>query len=162
MKLDAIDRKILQILQAEGRITNAALAKQAGISPPAMLDRVKRLEAAGVITDFVALVDPDQVGVGVIAFVRISLNAHQLPNVEAFSEKILAMEEVLECHQLSGPDDYLLKVALKSVKDYGDFAFKKLATIEGVHSINSSFVLGTLKYRTAFPAEFMEAAGEKN
>ncbi len=161
MKLDAIDQKILQILQSEGRITNAALAREAGISPPAMLDRVKRLEAAGIITNFVALVDPDRVGVGVIAFVRVSLDAHRLPHVEAFSEKILSMEEVLECHQLSGPDDYLLKVALKSVKDYGDFAFKRLAAINGVQSINSSFVLGTLKYQTAFPTGFMEAAGEK-
>ena len=134
-----------------GRITNANLAKQIGISPPAMLERVKRLESSGVITRFVALVDPEPIGIGVIAFVRVSLAAHQLPNVDQFAAKMIALEEVLECHQVSGPDDYILKVALKSVKDYSDFTFKKLAAIEGVQSINSSFVLGTIKHQTGFP-----------
>ncbi|MEJ2038930.1 MAG: Lrp/AsnC family transcriptional regulator [Desulfosarcinaceae bacterium] len=153
MKLDETDRNILRILQREGRITNANLAKRIGISPPATLERVKRLEAAGVISRFVAMVDPDQIGVGAIVFVRVSLAAHQLPRVDEFSAKILEMDEVLECHQLSGSDDYILKVALKNVRDYRDFAFKKLATIEGVRSINSSFVLGTIKYQTALPIE---------
>lgn len=151
MKLDDTDRNILRILQQHGRITNASLAKQIGISPPAMLERVRRLEQGGVITRFVALLDPDPIGIGVIAFVRVSLEAHQLPRVDDFALKMLALDEVLECHQVSGPDDYILKVALKNVKDYADFAFKKLAAIEGVQSINSSFVLGTIKYQTAFP-----------
>jgi Lrp/AsnC family leucine-responsive transcriptional regulator len=156
MKLDDVDRKILKILQSEGRITNADLAKRIGISPPAMLERVKRLEAAGVIYRFVALVDPDRIGIGAIAFVRVSLAVHQLPNVDAFAERIKDIEEVLECHQVSGPDDYILKVALHRVKDFRDFTFKKLASIDGVQSINSSFVLGTLKYQTALPIDLPE------
>lgn len=156
MKLDETDRNILRILQCEGRITNANLAKRIGISPPAMLERVKRLEAAGVISRFVALVDPDLVGVGAIAFIRVSLAAHQLPRVDEFSAKILQMDEVLECHQVSGSDDYILKVALKNVRDYRNFTFNKLATIEGVQSINSSFVLGTIKYQTALPIDSPE------
>jgi Lrp/AsnC family leucine-responsive transcriptional regulator len=151
MKLDDVDRKILRILQEQGRITNASLAKQIGISPPAMLERVKRLESTGVISRFVALLNPDLIGVGVIAFIRVSLAAHQLPRMDEFSEKILEMDEVLECYQVSGPDDYVLKVALTNVKDYRDFTFKKLASIEGVQSINSSFVLGTIKNKTALP-----------
>jgi len=157
MKLDETDRNILRILQREGRITNANLSKRIGISAPAMLERVKRLESAGVITRFVALVDPEQIGVGAIAFVRVSLAAHQLPKVDQFSAKIRQMEEVLECYQVSGSDDYILKVALKNVRDYRDFTFKKLATIEGVQSINSSFVLDTIKYQTALPIQSPEA-----
>ncbi|MCP4748285.1 MAG: Lrp/AsnC family transcriptional regulator [Desulfobacteraceae bacterium] len=153
MKLDAIDLKIIRILQTQGRITNANLAKNIGISPPAMLERVKRLESSGVITQYVALLNPDLIGVGVIAFIRVSLTAHQLQYVDKFSTKILQMQEVLECHQVSGADDYILKVALKSVKDYREFTFKKLACLEGIQSINSSFVLGTLKYQTALPVQ---------
>lgn len=157
MKLDDTDRRIMRILQTQGRITNAALAKQIGISPPAMLERVKRLENAGVISRFVALLDPEKIGVGVIAFVRVSLAAHQLPHVDDFSAKIAELDEVLECHQVSGPDDYILKVALRSMSEYRDFTFKKLAAIEGVQSINSSFVLGTIKYQTAYPVEDPQA-----
>ncbi|KAB1438958.1 Lrp/AsnC family transcriptional regulator [Pseudodesulfovibrio senegalensis] len=151
MKLDAMDHDILEILQREGRITNAELAKRLGISPPAMLERVKRLENSGVIDRFVAVVSPQKVGVGIIAFVRVSLGAHNLQDFENFRDHIETMDEVLECYQLSGEDDYLLKVALPDMPGYADFAFSKLAPIHGVQSINSSFVLGTIKQDTALP-----------
>ncbi len=151
MKLDAMDHDILEILQREGRITNAELAKRLGISPPAMLERVKRLENNGVIDRFVAIIAPEKVGVGIIAFVRVSLGAHKLEDFENFRDHIDSMDEVLECYQLSGEDDYLLKVALADMADYANFAFSKLAPITGVQSINSSFVLGTIKQDTALP-----------
>lgn len=151
VKLDKMDRSILKILQREGRITNSELAKRLGISPPAMLERVKRLENSGTIERFVALVDPEKIGVGIIAMVRVSLGAHQLKDFETFKNHVDEMEEVLECYQVSGEDDYLLKVALPDMKSYADFAFSKLSPIPGVQSINSSFVLGTIKQGTALP-----------
>ncbi len=156
MKIDKIDQKILTIMQAEGRITNSSLAKRVGISPPAMLERVKRLESAKAIKKFVALVDPDQVGVGVIAFVRVTLAVHQMPEMQSFKDLIADMDEVLECYLLSGTDDYLLKVALESVSSYSEFTLKKLAAIPGVQSIKSSFVLGTIKYQTILPVRISD------
>ncbi|WP_147820623.1 Lrp/AsnC family transcriptional regulator [Salidesulfovibrio onnuriiensis] len=150
-KLDEMDRNILKILQREGRITNSELAKRLGISPPAMLERVKRLENSGVIKKFVALADAEKVGMGIIAFVRVSLGAHQLKDFETFKNHVDKMEEVLECYQVSGEDDYLLKVALPDMQSYADFAFAKLSPIPGLQSINSSFVLGTIKQETALP-----------
>lgn len=151
MKLDSLDYGILEILQQEGRITNANLAKRLGISPPAMSERVKRLEHHGIIDRFAALVSPEKIGIGIIAFVRVSLGAHRAEDFENFRDYIQEMEEVMECYQLSGEDDYLLKVALPDMPSYSDFTFNKLASMKGVQGINSSFVLGTVKQKTALP-----------
>ncbi len=158
MKIDETDQKILQILQQNGRITNSKLAKHIGISPPAMLERVKRLEAAGVISKFVALVDPEKIGIGVLVFVNVTLAVHQMPSVGVFEEKIGEMDEVLECYQVSGEYDYLLKVCLKNVKGYSDFAFNRLAAIPGVERIRSAFILKSPKVETGFPVEITKSA----
>ena len=115
MKLDETDIRILNILQKDGKITNAKLASTIGISPPAMLERVKRLESSGVITRFVALVDRKQVGIGIIALVHVSLAVHQMSSLDNFKNRIKALEEVLECYQISGDSDFMLKVALSSL-----------------------------------------------
>jgi len=151
MKLDETDLKILEILQVDGRITNAQLARTVGISPPAMLDRVRRLEKARVISRFVALLDRKQVGIGVIAFVSVSLSVHQLSSLDNFRHIISELDEVLECYQISGNSDFLLKVGLKSLDSYSDFVINKLTGIEGIQNITSSFVLDTVKYSTALP-----------
>jgi len=153
MKLDDTDIKILKILQTNGRITNAKLAQQVGISPPAMLDRVKRLEKSGIISGFVALVDRKKVGMGVLAFVSVSLSAHQMSSLDNFKRTISKLEEVLECYQISGESDFILKVALKSLDGYSDFVINKLTGIEGIQNIQSTFVLDTIKNSTALPVE---------
>jgi Lrp/AsnC family leucine-responsive transcriptional regulator len=151
MKLDATDKKILDILQVDGRITNAKLASMIGISPPAMLERVRRLEASGVISQYVALVDREKVGLGVMAIVSVSLAIHELSSVDLFREKLLALDEVLECHQVTGEDDFILKVALESINTYSDFAMHKLAAIPGIQNFKSAFILSTIKNSTSFP-----------
>ncbi len=151
MKLDEIDIKILEIIQNDGRITNAKLASRIGISPPAMLDRVKRLESSGVIAKFVALVDRKKIGVGILAFVSVSLAVHQMSSLDNFYNKILELDEVLECYQISGDNDFILKVALKSLDIYSDFVVNRLTGIPGIQNINSTFVLKTIKNSTAFP-----------
>lgn len=153
MKLDEIDIKILEIIQKDGRITNAKLASKIGISPPAMLDRVKRLESTGVISRFVALVDRKKIGVGIIAFVSVSLAVHQMSSMDSFVSKILELDEVLECYQISGDSDFILKVALKSLDIYSDFVVNRLTGIPGIQNIKSTFVLKTIKNSTVFPSK---------
>ncbi len=151
MKLDDIDLRILEIMQRDGRITNAKLASNIGISPPAMLERVKRLESSGTISKFVALIDRKNVGVGVMAFVSVSLAVHQMSSLDSFVEKIQELDEVLECYQISGDSDFILKVALKSLDNYSDFVINRLTGIVGIQNIKSTFVLKTVKHNTAFP-----------
>lgn len=156
MKLDETDYKILEVLQQDGRITNSKLSSLIGISPPATLERVRRLETSGVISRYTALVDREKIGLGAMAIVSVSLAAHKLTSVDGIKEKLLEFDEVLECHQVSGKDDFILKVALESIKSYSEFAMTKLASIPGIQNFNSSFVLATIKNSTCFPIRPMQ------
>lgn len=151
MKIDEIDKKILENLQQNGRITNTKLASTIGISPPAMLERVRRLETLGVISRYAAIVDREKIGLGVMAIVSVSLAVHELESVDRFRERLLELDEVLECHQVTGEDDFILKVASESINSYTEFAMKKLAAIPGIQNFKSSFVLATIKNSTSFP-----------
>ncbi len=148
MSMDQTDRKILNILQVDGRITNARLAAAIGISPPAMLERVKRLEASGVIRRYVALLDREKAGYGLMAVIVISLSLHNIPSLEKIKERFVMLEEVLECYQLTGDVDFMLKVAVKDMPSFTAFINDKLAGIPGIQNIRTSFVLDTLKSST--------------
>jgi len=151
MKIDEIDKKILETLQPNGRITNAKLAATVGISPPAMLERVRRLEAAGVITRYAAIVDREKIGLGVMAIVSISLAVHKFESIDQFRERLLELDEVLECHQVTGEDDIILKIAVESINSYSEFVMNKLAAIPGIQNFKSHIVLSTMKNSTSFP-----------
>lgn len=151
MKFDDIDLKIIERLQSDGRITNAKLAAEANISPPGMIDRVKRLEKAGVIKQYAALVDPAKVGRGTMAMVMVSLAIHQLPSVEDFTDAVKSLDEVLECFHITGADDFLLKVAVRDLKEYEEFVLNKLSRIRGVGKITTNMVLSTIKYESKIP-----------
>ena len=148
MKFDEIDKKILDILQTSSNITNAQLAAEVGISPSGMLDRVKRLESAGVIKKYVALLDPQKAGRGTLALVSVSLTAHKTNAFERFTQKMKELEEVLECYHTAGDEDFVLKVAVKNIEEYEFFLLNKLQKIEGVNKIKTNFILSTLKYDT--------------
>jgi Lrp/AsnC family leucine-responsive transcriptional regulator len=126
MKPDSIDEKILDLLQDDGRMTNAALAKAAGISAPAMLERIRRLEKEGIILRYAALVDPAKLNCGTFALVTVSLSMHRLKQLDRFTSRIQALEEVLECHLISGQGDFLLKVAVRDMKAYERFVFRTI------------------------------------
>jgi len=148
IKFDNIDLKILDILQTNSNITNAQLATEIGTSASGMLDRVKRLEASGVIKKYVALVDAEKAGRGVIALVSVSLTAHKMNAFDTFTQKIKKIEEVLECYHTAGDEDFVLKVAVKDIQEYETFILKKLTLIEGVNKVKTNFVLSTVKYET--------------
>ncbi len=121
------------------------LSKIVGISAPATLERVKRLEQAGVISHFTAVVNPEKIGLSIIAMVNISLNLSNLSSVASIKEKFMVLDEVIECYQIAGANDFILKVAAKDIKTYGEFMNKKLTQIEGIQIIKSSFVIDNVK-----------------
>lgn len=151
--MDRTDRRILNILQENGRITNSKLAAEIGISPPAMLERVKRLEASGMIRQYAALIDREKAGFGLLAIIIISVSLNQITSLKEVKSKLLALEEMQECFQLTGDVDFLLKVAVRDMPNYTRFINDKLTAIPGIQNIRTSFVLETLKSTTVLPLD---------
>ena len=147
--LDTTDKKILTLLQENGRITNARLAQEVGLSPPAVLEPVRRLESSGTIEKYVAILDRNKAGFGLQTIVMVCLSHHQISSLENVKKRLTRMEEVLECHQLTGEVDFLLKVAVKDMASYTDFVNNKLSGIPGIQNVKTSFILETLKNSTA-------------
>lgn len=156
MHLDGTDRKILNILQSNGRIRNSKLASEIGISPPAMLERVKRLEASGVITGFNAQVDREMVGYGLLAIIIVSVSLHQISSLQAVKDQLSGLDLVLECYQLTGDVDFMLKVAVKDMPTYTSFVNNHLSGIPGVANVKTSFVLETIKSCNSINLEIEE------
>ena len=152
--LHPADRRILEVLQSQGRIPNVQLAAEVGLSPSAVLDRVRKLEERGVIERYVALVDHKRVGLGTVAFVAVSLNLHQKDSIENFHRFVAGCAKVLECHHVAGTEDYLLKVYSRDIDDYEHFLLTALTRIKGVDRVRTMFVLSTLKRETAIPIDF--------
>ncbi|MBI5660788.1 MULTISPECIES: Lrp/AsnC family transcriptional regulator [Ignavibacterium] len=153
MKIDSIDKQILTILQQDAQITNVELSRKIGISPPAMLERVKRLEKNGIIKRYVAIIDPSKVSKGIFALVSVSLSAHQLASIDQFTKQINKLDEVLECYHVAGEEDFILKIAVSSIEEYENFILNKLIKLNGVSKVNTKFVLSTVKYNTKIKIE---------
>ncbi len=149
--LDAIDRAILDILQADGRASIAELARAVGLSPAATHARVRGLERDGLIRGYVALVDREKAGFDLLCFVSVSLQLHRPTLVASFPQRVGAMPEVLECHHVTGEYDYLLKVAVRNRHDLERFIVARLTPIPGVAKVQTSLVLRELKASTALP-----------
>jgi DNA-binding Lrp family transcriptional regulator len=151
--LDAIDRRILLLLQANARLTNAELAEQVGISPSPCWRRVRALEQAGVIARYVTLLNPEVAGLPVSVFVSVSLEKQIEPALEMFQRAVRARPEVMECYLMTGDSDYLLRVVVSDLAAYERFLMDHLTRIPGVASIRSSFALKQVKYSTALPLD---------
>lgn len=157
--LDAIDRQILGILQQNGRMTNSALAEAVGLTATPMLQRIKKLEQRGVITKYVALVDPASLGRSTMAFVLVKLSAHKLTTHEIFLATVRDMSEVLECHHIAGEDDFLLKVVVRDIREYEYFLLHRISRIPDIDRVKTTFVLSTSKNETAIPVEDEQRGG---
>lgn len=149
--LDETDVQILHLLQKDGRITNAELAKRVGLSPPSVLQRVRALEKAGLIRGYVALLDPERLGLRITAMIMISLALHQEQPIERFRRSIQEIPEIVECYHVSGDYDFLLKVVVRDMRAYEIFLREKLSKIKGIGKINTNFVLATTKQTTNIP-----------
>lgn len=149
--LDRTDLRMLAILQSEGRITNADLAERVNLSPSACLRRFQRLESDKIISGYAAQVDPQAIGLGLQAFVRVQLGKHESTAIEAFVDRLNGWDEVIACHALTGDMDYLLHVYVADLQDFSRFLLDHLLNAAGVADVNSSFVLRTVKRSLALP-----------
>lgn len=149
--LDRTDRALLQILQAEGRLSNADLAARVNLSPSACLRRVQRLERDGVIAGYGAQVDPLRIGLGLQAFVRVQLARHDTEAIDHFVARIRDWPEVVACHALTGDMDYLLHVVVEDLDHFSRLLLDRLLNSAGVADVNTSFVLRTVKQAAGLP-----------
>ncbi|HLT81951.1 MAG TPA: Lrp/AsnC family transcriptional regulator [Cyclobacteriaceae bacterium] len=151
IKLDATDRKILEILQRDSNITNAQLAKEIGLSPAPTLERVNKLEAAGVIKSYHAVIDPASVNLGVSTFVMATLKGHNKENIEKFVTAINLIDEVIECHHITGAGDFILKLVSTDIAAYQQLMLEKVSNIDVVDSLQTMVILSTFKDSKSLP-----------
>ena len=151
MTLDSLDRRLLAVLQKRGRISNADLAETVNLSASACHRRVQRLEAEGYITGYVALLDPQKMGVAATVFVEITLSAQEGGVLEAFEKAVARVPDVLECHLTAGTADYILKIVAESTEDFARIHRQYLTRLPGVAKMQSSFALRTVCQTTALP-----------
>ncbi len=151
MSLDTTDRRILHILQRQGRISNAELADKVNLSASACHRRVHQLETSGYIRNYVALLDPKKVGVAATVFVEITLSTQADEVLEAFETAVGRIPDVLECHLTAGAADYILKVVAEDTEDFARIHRQYLTRLPGVAKMQSSFALRTVFKTTALP-----------
>jgi DNA-binding Lrp family transcriptional regulator len=151
IKLDSIDKKIIELLQVNSNITNAQLAIEIGLSPAPTLERVKKLETQGVIKSYHAVVDMASIGLGVCTFVTVSLKGHNKENIEKFTKSISKIPEVVECHHVTGQADFILKVVASDIPAYQNLMLEKMTNIEGVDNMHSTVILSTFKDSRVIP-----------
>lgn len=150
-KLDKIDRKILEILQSNAKITNAQLSKDIGLSPAPTLERVKKLENMGIIKSYHAKLNVDKIGLGVSTFVQVSLVGHNKENIEEFVKQINEIEEIIECHHITGSGDFILKIITKDIATYQKLMLEKVSEIKVVDNMQSMVILSTFKDSKVMP-----------
>jgi Lrp/AsnC family leucine-responsive transcriptional regulator len=151
--LDRIDLLLLAELQRAARQTNAELAERVHLSPSACLRRVQRLERAGVIAGYRAEVDPEKLGLGLQAFVRVQLKSHDAARIAVFAEQVNGWPEIVACHALTGDMDYLLQVLVRDLEHFSRFLLDRLLAQAEVADVNTSFVLRTVKRAQALVPE---------
>lgn len=152
INLDRTDKRILDELQKDGRISNLELAEKIGLSPSPCSRRVKALMDSGVIGKTVTLLDEEALGLSLIALIHISMDRHTPDRFEVFEQAVASFPEVLECLMITGSEaDYLLKVVVQDMKSYQHFLLGKLTRLAGVTGVQSSFVMRKVVYTTALP-----------
>ncbi len=151
LKFDKIDRNILEILQKNAKITNAQLSKEIGLSPAPTLERVKKLETLGVIHSYHAKLDTSKIGLGVTTFVLVTLAGHNKEKIEQFIEEINTIEEVIECHHITGAGDFILKIISKDIPSYQKLMLEKVSDIKVIENMQSMVVLSTFKDSKVMP-----------
>jgi Lrp/AsnC family transcriptional regulator, leucine-responsive regulatory protein len=149
--LDAIDWKILDVLQKDARITNVDLARAINLSPSPCLARVRALEKAGYIAGYVTLLDPLRLGLQVSVFIQVRLERQVETALDRFERAMQERPEVMECYLMTGDADYLLRVVVNDIQALQDFIVNFLSRVPGVGNIQSSFALKQVKYQTALP-----------
>lgn len=149
--MDEIDLKILRELQQDSSLANVELARRVNLSPSPCLARVRRLEKAGTIRSYVALLDPAAVDLNLNVFISISLKDQNRDSLEYFEKRVCVHDAVMECYLMTGDADYLLRVVMPDMSTLEQFIIEELSPISVVEKIRSSFALKQLRYKTALP-----------
>lgn len=157
LDLDAIDRRILAALQADGRLSNADLADRVGLSPSPCLRRVRRLEQAGLIGGYRAELARDAVGLGLTVFVGVKIGGHADQAAAEFETAVVAMPEVIACHMVAGEADYLLEVAVPDLAAYQRFLLDRLLALAIVREVKSNIAIQALKQGAPLPLGHLDA-----
>lgn len=158
LAFDAIDRRILAALQEDGRLSNVELAERVGLSPSPCLRRVRRLEAAGVIRGYRALLDRQRLGLGLTVFASIKIEGHQEEHTNAVQEAFRALPEVVACHLVSGESDFLLEVVVPDLGAYERLLLGRLLKLPGVKDVRSSFAMRQVKAAAPLPLDHLGRA----
>lgn len=151
LELDRIDLQLLDALQRDGRATNQALGERVHLSASQISRRIQRLQDSGLLGQCVTLLPAARIGLTVTAFTRVSLERHGEGRNDAFDAAVQAMPEVLECHSVTGPYDYLLRIVAADLESFAKFMMNRLMRLPGVRSVESSVVLQEIKRTTALP-----------
>lgn len=149
-KFDPVDKKILKVIQADARLNTKQIAGKIGLTVTPTYERLKKIEQSGVVKEYVALLDREIIGKTIVAFINVSLQLHSKPLINGFEKSIVKVPEVMECFHVAGNFDYLLKVVVKDMNSYQNFLSNKLATIENIAHVQSSFVMTEIKHQTAY------------
>ncbi|MDR9762274.1 Lrp/AsnC family transcriptional regulator [Rhizobium redzepovicii] len=152
------DIRILKALQSEGRLTNQELAERVGMSTSPCWRRVKRLEEAGVIRGYQALVDRRAVGLGVLAFVRVQIDTHSHDEAQRFEREVGELEAVIACYSVAGEADFLLQVVAADLDNYAEFAMTVIRRLPGIKEMHTMFVLKDIKASTILPVQLSSAS----
>jgi DNA-binding Lrp family transcriptional regulator len=151
IKLEAADVRILHALQADGRLTNQELAEKVGMSTSPCWRRVKRLEAAGIIRGYQAMLDRRALDFGVLAFVRVRIDSHSRDEARRFEKEVAGLAEVTACWSVAGEADFLLQVVARDLDAYADFAMNVIRRLTGIKEMHTMFALKEIKPATGLP-----------
>ncbi|MCY4778516.1 Lrp/AsnC family transcriptional regulator [Sphingobacterium sp. UT-1RO-CII-1] len=151
MKLDSTDHKLLKILQTDASLSNKEMSYQLGKSIAAIHERIKKLKANGFIKKTVAILDRKKVGIDLISFSQVFLKAHTAEVLGDFEREVIKFPEVMECYQMAGSYDFMLRIATKDMEAYHMFLRHKLAVLPQVNTVQTYFVLSEAKSETAYP-----------
>lgn len=147
---DALDKKILALLQYDARLTTKELSYKLGKSATAIYERIRRMEDDGIIEHYVAVLNREKIGKQLVAFTNVQLKEHAHHMLKEFEKAVVKLPEVMECYHMTGSYDYLLKVAVGDMNGYHDFIMNKLAKLSNIGNVQSSFTLTEVKRHTAY------------
>ncbi|HXB07929.1 MAG TPA: Lrp/AsnC family transcriptional regulator [Puia sp.] len=151
--LDPVDIRILQLLQHDARLTNKELADKLGKSVTPIYERIRRLEQEGFIARYVALLNKDLIGKPLLAYTTVQLKEQSRAALKGFEKEVIKFPEVMECYQVTGEFDFLVKTAIKDMVEYNDFLMNRLATLPNIGAVQTHFVLSEGKAETAYALE---------
>ncbi|WP_291275775.1 Lrp/AsnC family transcriptional regulator [Flavobacterium sp.] len=150
MNLDIIDKKLLELLQADAKTTTKELSLKLNLSVTAVYERIKKLEREGLINKYVALLDRNKIEKGFVALCHVKLVKHNKEIITEFEAEVVNLTEVLECFHVSGDYDYILKICVKDMETYRDFMVNKLTSLKHIGSSHSTFMIGEVKNTTSY------------